>query len=601
MSYALETTTACGFDTTRPLVIAGNGPSLLSLDYRQLPDNACVFRCNWFFLEDHYRFGRNVDAYFWSVHNEGMLRGLEEAVRIGGYRIGAYFSPVVFKEFSDESTLCSKLSFSPAYNHWRIIAGNPTLAADMMARPLPTQGIQMVATALELGFRDIHLVGMDFYQDPHSRYAWQVPPSVADAWLGSKDLTPGYEACHEMAVDLRMLQHCMDWFPDARIRNLGRDNPLLPKCTEIVGTGASWLECKDRAEPVSVTPSRRKLYQEVVSADGTRIKRAFVTWVDAGSVHAVAALANSLLKVSEAPLIVMLPPGTDLGLIPGLENIRIHFAERLGGASRDDVQGWISESVLNVFGLDFLDRAVFLAAETLVLQNIDSLFEHGEFAAAPDFGRAVDSAEFDASVFVCSPSRAVFSEMRSKLAKDPVAAEGASRFLNRHMRKFTRLDRKFNTQRQVAVDYPEVFESGEIAVLNLRGREIRFLFEPGNDVNLKHLVSLWFSFLPDESKIALLHEFRAVLTGESSFNVRVAHKHFEIDGMIPKEIRTMEPLELKPIEMARALIAMGRQDLAKNISEVCLRRNPASKSHQAIVRECSGPSSKPAAPAKSGA
>jgi hypothetical protein len=113
-------------------------------------------------------------------------------------------------------------------------------------------------------------------------------------------------------------------------------------------------------------------------------------------------------------------------------------------------------------------------------------------------------------------------------------------------------------------------------------------------------VSLWFSFLPDESKIALLHEFRAVLTGESSFNVRVSHKHFEIDGVVPKEIRFMEPLELKPIEMARALIVMGRPDLAKNISEACLRKNPGSKSHQAIVRECSGLAPKSAAPAKAG-
>lgn len=595
MTYANEVNSACGYDTSRPLIVAGNGPSILSLDYRQLPQNPYVFRCNWFFLEDHYRLGNRVDGYFWSVHNEGMLRGAEEASRIGGYDFGAFFTPVAFTDFGDSTSCCSKLSFTPSYNHWRIIAGQPELAVAMMMRPLPTQGMQMLVTALELGFREIYLVGIDFYQDPASRYAYQVPAVVADKWLKSKDLSPGYESCHEITVDLRMLQFAQDAYPDARIFNLGSDNPLLPKSTELRGTGEIVLAGKELMENGAVTPSKRRLFKEL-SFDGTpELKCAFVTCADDKFVHGVAALANSLSKVSEVPLIVMIPPGTDTGLFPKIGNIRIFFVESIrepGSLGDSRLSFADSCTKLNVFNLAFLDRAVFLDPDSLVLKNIDHLFSHSGFAVAPDFGFEQGHDRFNSGVFVCTPSTALFKDMLKRLSKLPPGDLGDQAFLHIYFDEVEHLDHRYNTLRQVSVEFPGIFDLAKVSVLNFGGVKCRDLFKPAGDQKFHDLTSLWFSHLPEQSKIALLHQFREAQSAAGAFNLRVSHKHFEIAGMVPAAILDIEALEIKPLEMARALMAIGRQDLARVISEACLRKNPESKAHQLIVQECGKPGGK---------
>jgi FkbM family methyltransferase len=79
---------------------------------------------------------------------------------------------------------------------------------------------------------------------------------------------------------------------------------------------------------------------------------------------------------------------------------------------------------------------------------------------------------------------------------------------------------------------------------------------------------------------------------------RVAHKHFEIEGMVPDAIRNLDPIDLKPIEMAKAMVAIGRHDVARTISEACLVKNPGSRFHQQILEACrqveNNPRAKPA-------
>lgn len=49
---------------TDKVVIAGNGPSLASIDYSKLPENFDVFRCNQFYFEDKYYLGKKIKKYF---------------------------------------------------------------------------------------------------------------------------------------------------------------------------------------------------------------------------------------------------------------------------------------------------------------------------------------------------------------------------------------------------------------------------------------------------------------------------------------------------------------------------------------------------------
>ncbi|EAJ3978590.1 alpha-2,3 sialyltransferase, partial [Campylobacter jejuni] len=45
-------------------IIAGNGPSLLSIDYSRLPKNYDLFRTNQFYFEDKYYLGKKVNFAF---------------------------------------------------------------------------------------------------------------------------------------------------------------------------------------------------------------------------------------------------------------------------------------------------------------------------------------------------------------------------------------------------------------------------------------------------------------------------------------------------------------------------------------------------------
>jgi glycogenin glucosyltransferase len=69
----------------------------------------------------------------------------------------------------------------------------------------------------------------------------------------------------------------------------------------------------------------------------------------------------------------------------------------------------------HVWTLTHYERLVYLDADTLVLQNIDSLFEvQADFAAAPDVGWP-DC--FNSGVFVCRPSMDTYRRLLDKTAE----------------------------------------------------------------------------------------------------------------------------------------------------------------------------------------
>ena len=68
---------------------------------------------------------------------------------------------------------------------------------------------------------------------------------------------------------------------------------------------------------------------------------------------------------------------------------------------------------LRAWDLAEIDRAVFLDADTLVLRNIDELFERASFAAAPDFFLP---DRFNSGVLLLEPSRETFAKMAEALA-----------------------------------------------------------------------------------------------------------------------------------------------------------------------------------------
>ncbi len=82
---------------------------------------------------------------------------------------------------------------------------------------------------------------------------------------------------------------------------------------------------------------------------------------------------------------------------------------------------------LRAWELAELDRVVLLDADTLVLDNVDDLFDRPGFAAAPDFFLP---DRFNSGVIVLSPSRDTFGRMVDALADASGYDGGDQGFLN---------------------------------------------------------------------------------------------------------------------------------------------------------------------------
>ncbi|WP_285657594.1 alpha-2,3-sialyltransferase, partial [Helicobacter bizzozeronii] len=67
----------------KPLIIAGNGPSIKDLDYSLFPPDFDVFRCNQFYFEDKYYLGKEVRGVFFnpSVFDVQMRTARELSLR----------------------------------------------------------------------------------------------------------------------------------------------------------------------------------------------------------------------------------------------------------------------------------------------------------------------------------------------------------------------------------------------------------------------------------------------------------------------------------------------------------------------------------------
>jgi len=85
---------------------------------------------------------------------------------------------------------------------------------------------------------------------------------------------------------------------------------------------------------------------------------------------------------------------------------------------------------LRVFGLEEIEKLVFLDADTIVLRNIDDLFERPAFAAAPDFFLP---DRFNSGVMVVKPERALFARMTEALFSSHSYDGGDQGFLNSFM------------------------------------------------------------------------------------------------------------------------------------------------------------------------
>lgn len=177
---------------------------------------------NFFMLEEGLPYGRAVDYYFWAVNRPALHETLRSTVDSGRYAFDAFYSSVPIDRMDYEHGKVKDDPFFPEdklYDHWRVIGQCDPLGRRMMSRPLPTLGVQALATFAVMGAKRAYLFGLDFYQSADSRYAFTIPDDLART-LGDTHTTPGYEAgAHSLEADLEFLQTIIKEFPDFEIVN----------------------------------------------------------------------------------------------------------------------------------------------------------------------------------------------------------------------------------------------------------------------------------------------------------------------------------------------------------------------------------------------
>ena len=269
-------------DINKSALIVGNGPSASLVDYRGVPSDLLIFRMNMFFLEDNYYYGRSVDGFFCAVRSKVIESYLSQNLQSQQYNISTYFTPL--KHEYENEVQCLNCS-GKIVDHWEILARKPEIAVEMMKRPLPTQGLQALATLLVLGFRRIHIVGMDFYQTTDIRYHFDIPEYIRKE-MPQKDYRPGYErGAHNFEKDLHSYGILKNAFPSAQIFSLSENSffsqlaplsPLLKSNNVLFSTkDSNYVICLED-EPSSVKERVKKLVRYLVSL---RFFRKYVDWL----------------------------------------------------------------------------------------------------------------------------------------------------------------------------------------------------------------------------------------------------------------------------------------------------------------------------------
>ncbi len=122
---------------------------------------------------------------------------------------------------------------------------------------------------------------------------------------------------------------------------------------------------------------------------------------------------------------------------------------------------------LRLWQLDY-DRVVFLDADTLVLRNIDKLFDYPEFSAAPNvYESLADFHRMNSGVFTARPSRRTFDAMMARLdAPGAFWRRTDQTFLQAFFPDWNGLPVAMNMLQYVWFNLPELWSWDEVRVVH---------------------------------------------------------------------------------------------------------------------------------------
>lgn len=123
---------------------------------------------------------------------------------------------------------------------------------------------------------------------------------------------------------------------------------------------------------------------------------------------------------------------------------------------------------LRLWEMEEFDKVIFLDADTLVIRNIDRLFDYPEFSAAPNLYESLaDFNRLNSGVFVARPSRRTFDAMLHALDRPGVFWKRTDQtFLENWFPVWHGLPYIYNTLQYVWFNLPELWDWRQIHVIH---------------------------------------------------------------------------------------------------------------------------------------
>ncbi|EAH8543275.1 alpha-2,3-sialyltransferase [Campylobacter coli] len=194
------------------VIIAGNGPSLQSINYQRLPKEYDIFRCNQFYFEDKYYLGKNIKAVFFNPHIFlQQYHTVKQLVFNNEYKMENIFCSTFNLPFIERDNFINKFYnfFPDAKLGHKIIENLKEFYAyikynEIYLNKRITSGIYMCAIAVALGYKNIYLCGIDFYEGEIIYPFEAMSQNIKKTFPWMKDFTPSN--CHSKEYDIEILK-----------------------------------------------------------------------------------------------------------------------------------------------------------------------------------------------------------------------------------------------------------------------------------------------------------------------------------------------------------------------------------------------------------
>ncbi|MGO2818577.1 hypothetical protein [Brevibacterium aurantiacum] len=529
------------------------------VDYGLIPDNVEVFRYGTFDSEDVALFGHTVAGWF--VEDNVTMSEITKMTIRGEYSIDEILID------SSRSTRCTdefhRIGLDNVRDYSPLLVTAPKIAAHFIRELRPSALSTMTAAVAAMGYSKIYILGAALSsittQRPYISVRRRRPTTGVS-------LSRRYDSWDHTNAEVALLADVATSHPDAVLRDVTVGNRMFPLLK-----AAKTQPSDHRLIPAPKYPSGfAHLYKQLpVGSQGELLRCAYVTMCDSQDyLWGVRALANSLGRVSDVPLILMVPPGFDCGDITfEMGNVRLYEVNSIRSPHQPKQhQSRFSNTYtkLEAFGLTFLDRVAFIDADTVVLQSTDELFEFEGFAAAPDFGLRLESHRFNSGVFVCSPSSELYMSIIDAIPDTPSYDGGDQGFLNVIMDEITWLPHQFNTLRRALGRYPDVIRGDEARIVHFVGPKPWSL---NGEPEWSDLDGLWFAQLSEREKIQFIIELRDKIAAPPPSP--------------PAE--AVQPPQLHGYRLAQQLLEAGKPNQAIRVSKEALRNNSSSLANRRVL------------------